>query len=691
MTRRTLAFVSLVALAACRGEPSGPLEPNSPGGPSFVILDGAHPSGNPDFFFLPPMVPNPSGDANFDAGGFNPNLEPGVTICALNAAEESEVPGASCSTEPPPIEFVFGSGANPVEVTTAGQHYRVNWKVPNTTTVFFRITVHVGVEVLGFADIKTGTGGQIKNVDTGELIPLKDGQTLPIMFRIEQFALCDSPLTGGCSSGTVDPATGGTVFYTEGGVTVGGVTIPAQPGGGDPITVTISPCEEENLPVDIPLFGRCLDVLTDPLVEGDNALEVPGEVFVCEIGVPASISAAQKARITLHRQHDGGIEALPHTPGSCPSAISSVDFSLKGLIRAVAHGQWKTAKEQVFVLLAPKPLYARRLDVGAGGLTAEFSQFQNALPAKMEIYSGDGQVALPGAELNPTVIVTDLMGDPVENATVNFSAVNGTAGAAFDVTGPDGLASVTWTLSSPAGPNSLVATGRGIADATNDGPRCGFDPFMSIQPAFPDFAGCDGPPAASFEPVSLRTGSLTFTATDIPVPYGSGGFRYLLTAEGGGPADFATVVFVDAGFSTGPAPFGSGATAGCALLISNPAVTNWPLGSLSLGGGSDLLLRRTFAAPAGSNLRIFVAIDNDARVFLNGVDLTAQNGSAAPASGMSGDGLKKHEGCAVRPTLSTDPFVFSATGDPSGTNILAVRGRDRGTAGYFDVQVKVVP
>ena len=34
------------------------------------ISDGAQETGNPDFFFLPPLVFNPSSDPNFDVGDF---------------------------------------------------------------------------------------------------------------------------------------------------------------------------------------------------------------------------------------------------------------------------------------------------------------------------------------------------------------------------------------------------------------------------------------------------------------------------------------------------------------------------------------------------------------------------------------------------------------------------------------------
>jgi hypothetical protein len=47
-----------------------------------------------------------------------------------------------------------------------------------------------------------------------------------------------------------------------------------------------------------------------------------------------------------------------------------------------------------------------------------------------------------------------------------------------------------------------------------------------------------------------------------------------------------------------------------------------------------------------------------------------------------------HEGCAERPTGSA--FVFSGVG-VAGSNLLAIRGRDRGVISYLDFEVVRVP
>ena len=68
-----------------------------------------------------------------------------------------------------------------------------------------------------------------------------------------------------------------------------------------------------------------------------------------------------------------------------------------GLGRALAHGRLQDARRLALELLAPQPLHAASrsfLDVGGGGITRFFSDFQFALPVKMVI---DESTVVPGA------------------------------------------------------------------------------------------------------------------------------------------------------------------------------------------------------------------------------------------------------------------------------------------------------
>lgn len=177
MHRPTLALVSLLVLGAC-AEADRPFEP-ALDAPAFALVDGST-TGNEAFFFLPPMVPDPS-----PAGVFDGSLEPEVVICAVAAG--------SCDGVVAHFTVDTGPGSETVRVDADAEHYIVNWHTDDhdlDPAVTYRITVWVGLQALGYADVDVvRSGKELKNVDTGEFIALKDGRTLPIKFRIEEGAL----------------------------------------------------------------------------------------------------------------------------------------------------------------------------------------------------------------------------------------------------------------------------------------------------------------------------------------------------------------------------------------------------------------------------------------------------------------------------------------------------------------------
>lgn len=504
MYRRGLWCLLALAVAACQGDQATRPSIGDPPPPSSAISDGAHSNGNPDFWFLPPMVPNPEGNPKYLDNGFNPNLTPEVEITA----------GATVILPRTPASL-------------NGDHYHLNWKVPSSPTTLYRVTVWVGSSDIGFADLWTSANNaELKNVNTNEYVPLKDGRTLPIKFVIEKYALCRVPGEGPCASEVVSLAAGGTVEVTLPGTsTASGVSIPPQGSGPAPV-ITIEPCEDEGGPydlnprvTDLPVYGPCLTIISDPPTAD---LANAATVFVCDITpfLPTTMSAAQRERLTLLRSDPGAVTALPHTEHVCAPEVGAVG-SLRGVLADLGDGRFRSAGRQLLAMLAPKPLYAAlMLDVGAGGFTDEFSDFQFALPAKMAVVaSTDNQSALAGSTLpiDPQVLVTDLGGEPVEKARVRFAdtqagcealpAGNGTE------TDASGNASTSWTLSSTHGANALFACGRGIAGTTVNGPRTSgpnaFDPFQPIQEHF------DGLPLPSGATggVNLATGWVAFSAT----------------------------------------------------------------------------------------------------------------------------------------------------------------------------------
>lgn len=184
-TASRAAFL-LLLLAACSGDAGSPVAPE-PAAPGMDISDAAHAGTVPGFYFLPPMVPQPSYTGTFDAA-----LSPRVEIC--------ELAGSTCATVIATYTTTSGPGSQVVQVGTS--HYSVNWHTNDfnlNVAKNYRISVFVGTFRLGFADVDpVASGKELKNVDSQEFIPLLDGRTLPIKFRIE---------TGIAAAVTVSPAT----------------------------------------------------------------------------------------------------------------------------------------------------------------------------------------------------------------------------------------------------------------------------------------------------------------------------------------------------------------------------------------------------------------------------------------------------------------------------------------------------
>ena len=159
---RTGLIGSSLAIGACSPESS--MSP-SHARPAFTIQDGAH-SGNLHFFFLPPMVPAPKFSGTFD----------GTRSPVIRITEDGSLLVELGATVPP-----------------GSQQYQAEWHTDRFNldpAKTYRISVLFRGEVLGFADVDVvATGGQLKNVNTGEYIPLLDGRTLPIKFRIENGAI----------------------------------------------------------------------------------------------------------------------------------------------------------------------------------------------------------------------------------------------------------------------------------------------------------------------------------------------------------------------------------------------------------------------------------------------------------------------------------------------------------------------
>ncbi len=535
MSRRWMISLGLGALAAC--QTGTETSQRSDTTPSFIISDATHSNGNPNFFWLPPMVPDPSKSPTWKANQFNPNLQPTVYICYLGTVQPS--PSASCAQGYTQNFPWSGTNANAgVIVRSSDQIYQVNWPVPNAAVnSFYRIFALIGpfgqagTITLGYADLEgVVVGGHLailKDLNSGLAVTLTNGQILPIQFRIQNGALCVGS-SSFCTSATVDLTTGGTVKALSGGNPVG-LSVPGQGGGAPTVTLTVQHCSYGNrlrllgTPVDLPVFGSCISITSSPRLT--SVLPNAATVFVCDYPPDVSgLSVQQQDFVALHAAHNDWTnpapfaEVLPEASINCGSIVQAPQQGLKAVFASLWHGEWKTAGNGFLNLIGPRPLAARmrmrRVHLGGGGKTGLQSDFQFALPAKMQISAGSGGSAPPGSIVTASVLVTDLFNQPVRNAIVHF-AVTGGGGSVSSpaaLSDAEGRLSVQWTLGPGQGvSNTLGATGFGIASAEMDGPRPTFDPFMPTYLAWGDASDPTGS-------VLLRTGILTFTVLGTTSP-----------------------------------------------------------------------------------------------------------------------------------------------------------------------------
>jgi hypothetical protein len=172
--------------------------------------------------------------------------------------------------------------------------------------------------------------------------------------------------------------------------------------------------------------------------------------------------------------------------------------------------------------------------------------------------------------------------------------------------------------------------------------------------------------ALSLASIFLLTATLSMTvmaAEDtIIIPYGDSGYKYKIVDKDEA-ADFTDPAFDDSNFAAGVAGFGS-IYSGCVLTDEQYVKTKWPVNTY-------IAVRKEFYLPAGtSDMKISVAIDNDVQVFVNGKDVS--------------NGMQTHEGCP-----SWGSFVFDVDDSilQEGTNLIAIRGKDRGSASFLDIKV----
>lgn len=438
MNGRKLVTFSALALIGlgCEGHQL-PTATSVPLDPSQIISDGAH-GGNPDFFFLPPMVPFPSHNPDFELGKFNNTLKPSlkIEICQLKSEnlDAQGLPTATtgCVAGAPIKTFAPGT----VQVVNlplrqfgwwslfglpADGFYYVLWDTRQSNlnvNKFYRIKVLLNGSPtpLGIADVDPIKNlRQWKYSATGDVIQLIDDVLLPIPFRVEHGggpSLCgDGAL---CNSVTVsnNSPTGSTIVTVDGGGgAIAGAKFPngwLPAGGPQSVVVTVSQVNTgkidpltgaETVPchVGLPLlqFPGCFRFTTTPTLapinESGDQFAVPVTVAVCYTlqgsGDPREKFAEMWASGPNEPPHalvdvsDVGI--LAANTRNCSNGI--IGFNEPKGVTALASTGWRKLKGGLNRLFGVKTAYA--VDLGLGGIGKKFSNIGPALSATLVPYT----------------------------------------------------------------------------------------------------------------------------------------------------------------------------------------------------------------------------------------------------------------------------------------------------------------
>jgi hypothetical protein len=558
--RRLLTLAVLAFAFACdQKAPTDPPGIKPPSDPSMIISDGAH-GGNPDFFFLPPLLPNPSNSPNYETGRANTRLGSGLTveICELQAPpiNAQGLPVATdCIAGPPLKKFPAGT----VKLADSGNDgfYMAQWKPSESNLVlskYYRIKVLLeGSTVpLGAADLDpVANQKELKNVLTGEVIPLTADGTLPIKFRVEKgggppvcgiAVLCTSTVV------TNNSPTGSTIVTVDGGSgAVAGAKFPNGwlPTGGpqsvvvtiasvntgisDPVTGTeATPCHAG---LNLQQFRGCFNFTTTPRLDPINGesgpqFAIPVTVAVCYVlqgtGDPREKFAEMWASGPNEPPHplddasDVGI--LSANTRDCSNSVIGLNNS-KG-ISGLASASWRKLKGGLGSFFGVKTAYA--VDIGLGGFLSEFSNVGPVLSAEIHPYTSADLTLPPGTTTTATARIvgsnhhaTHDRATGLGGLAVTFTVTEGNGSLkALGSEGPPlsavtvitntnpidgspvsggGFAPVNWTVPETPGTYTLTANGPAIdGPVTFTATVTGSLPFINFE-TYPAGAGvCDG-------------------------------------------------------------------------------------------------------------------------------------------------------------------------------------------------------
>ena len=550
--KRILCILALLPLLnACRDMES-PTEIPTTGslpGPSMVISDAAN-GGLGGFWFLPPIVSNPS-----TIGPFNPDISPVMEVWDIGPAGGPVDDPPACvagnrTGDDLPVALLRGD-----DVVVEEDLYKIEWDTGDSnlnTNRNYRLRFCVGDSELGFADVDpAATGKEMKNA-AGDAIALKDGRTLPVKFFITDAAFgCEDPAE--CIVKTFTQDDGGSSLTDD-----GQLAIDVDPGfipsalvaqGITEVTINIQPlplpCLDEGSNL-FPLQER------DQCVQGSTEPDMGGSTFNTVDGTPTGDSKVRLGMCfdatgltpTEADQFQGwSIDETtavrkPLRNLASPSGLDCSNFPPASASRNpfvnLAQASWRA----ITGLVKPSPLAATHR--GNGNSIGTFSRIVWARSLVMKINAGDGQSGGPGSTLpiNPEVLVTTPVNhlepgdDPFTvpavvavNVPVTFvSSGDGSVGASSVNTNASGLASTSWTLPSTGTTATLDASAAALTTPAGGGTvtftaSIGGSPVASCGGAFIDGVNSPGEwaQAAQIQPFAPGTnlaGSTIYVTSD---------------------------------------------------------------------------------------------------------------------------------------------------------------------------------
>jgi hypothetical protein len=530
-----IALLIIAALAVSCRDSSVSTSPDV-AGPMHAIIDGGHPSvdpdvyANPDVFFLEPLTDFDPTDPNFD-GLPNPHLVPTARICRLGVGDGDGVPEPGggvddCAEVIADLAMTYGGGFYQANLKDAG---------PLNPDYHHRIEIFLAETALGaLRDLDVDDGPAVASCTDEPFCQVnRDGQGrvgVPIKVIIEVNAACLAldpsfdPDDDYCYTATLDG--GETLVVEKNGETIASAT------PNDGATLSMRNCEDLRTRgtgladhylgrIDLKTWGECVEI--DVL----DAATVTGVAELCEapfLAAASGLSLEQVDRMTIHRFTTGDAFTVALTHGDAVKCElpameqgQAYQFSrMQQFVRAIRR-VWRAVTTQVSNVLQPAPLNACHRGCASSG---EFrSSYQVAGPAWWDFDASNPNGDLGTHDLGTVVTARakvfdsgefdygsmpspDPSPDPYKDlrVTVTLTRSDGSVETATTLSDADGLVEYSFTVE--GGTNTVDFEAIGVGSVDGDG-----NPVNNVRAPTMDDPG--------MTEVELVVGKLTFTAIGI--------------------------------------------------------------------------------------------------------------------------------------------------------------------------------